>query len=81
MVGFMGREEYEEVLGRQAVDDMRRKRLRKMLKSRKRNKGEERNSIVARSLLWSQSWFWCGCAVLPPHCPVAMYTTLPTDAT
>lgn len=36
----MGREEYEEILARQAVDDTRRRRLRKMLKTRKSNKGE-----------------------------------------
>lgn len=39
MTGFLSKEEYEAILERQAVDDQRRRRLRKMLKTRKENKG------------------------------------------
>lgn len=40
MMGFMGKEECAQLAEQQAIDDMRRRRLRKMLRTRKLNKGE-----------------------------------------
>lgn len=40
MMGFMGKEECARMAEQQALDEMRRRRLRKMLKTRKANKGE-----------------------------------------
>lgn len=40
MMGFMAKEEYAEIVERQAMDDQRRRRLRKMLRARKVNKGQ-----------------------------------------
>eukprot|EP00752_Nemacystus_decipiens_P008302 g7422.t1 len=42
MMGFMGTEERAQMAEQQAVDDMRRRRLRKMLKTRKINKERKR---------------------------------------
>ena len=39
MVGFMGEEESAQVLERQAIDQLKRKRLRRMVKRRQFNKG------------------------------------------
>lgn len=49
MMGFMGKEECARMAEQQALDEMRRRRLRKMLKTRKANKGElcRRNGMVA----------------------------------
>lgn len=43
MVGFMGEEESAQVLQRQAIDQLKRKRLRRMIKRRQFNKGESRS--------------------------------------
>lgn len=40
MMGFMSKEECARMAEQQAIDETRRRRLRKMLKTRKVNKGE-----------------------------------------
>ncbi|CAM9441290.1 unnamed protein product [Scytosiphon promiscuus] len=51
MMGFMGKEEFAEIVERQAMDDQRRRRLRKMLRARKTNKAERKRQQLARKLL------------------------------
>lgn len=43
MIAFMGEAESAQVLERQAIDQLKRKRLRRMLKRRQFNKGEPRS--------------------------------------
>lgn len=46
MMGFMGKEECARMAEQQAMDDIRRRRLRKMLKTRRINKGELVNGRI-----------------------------------
>ncbi|CAM9873724.1 unnamed protein product [Ectocarpus sp. 6 AP-2014] len=55
MTGFLSKEEYESILERQAVDDQRRRRLRKMLKTRRENKERKRQQLARRIAKWTQS--------------------------
>lgn len=48
MMGFMGKEQCAQMAEKQAVDDTRRRRLRKMLKTRKMNKGELQSVAISK---------------------------------
>ncbi|CAM9233688.1 unnamed protein product [Laminaria digitata] len=88
MVGFMGKEESAEVLERQAIDQLKRKRLRRMVKRRQFNK--ERKRLQLARMIDTGAHLRLGgvihvqkrgasasSLIFPPHTPEPDQTTTP----